>query len=268
VIFLEYSIKSLAKLAGVSTRTLRYYDEINLLKPLRINSSGYRIYGEKEVDILQQILFYKELELPLEQIKEIITSKDFDTKKALYNHKENILKKQEELRKLLINVEKTICSLEGGITMSAQEKFEGFKKNKIEENEKKYGTEIREKYEDSVVEESYKKLGNLTEEQWNEMQALGTKINEKLKVAFEEGNPRSDKSKEIVEMHKRWLSFYGKYPVYAHLGLGQMYVNDERFTKYYDNAAGKGAAVFLRDAIAAYYNARFNEETWQWVIEE
>jgi DNA-binding transcriptional MerR regulator len=95
VIFLEYSIKSLAKLAGISTRTLRYYDEIGLLKPLRTNSSGYRIYGDKEVDILQQILFYKELELPLEQIKEIITSKDFDTKKALYNHKENILKKQE-----------------------------------------------------------------------------------------------------------------------------------------------------------------------------
>ena len=70
---MEYSIKSLAKLAGISTRTLRYYDEIGLLKPLRINSSGYRIYGDKEVDILQQILFYKALELPLEKIKEINT---------------------------------------------------------------------------------------------------------------------------------------------------------------------------------------------------
>lgn len=265
---MEYSIKSLAKLAGVSTRTLRYYDEIGLLKPLRINSSGYRVYGDKEVDILQQILFYKALELPLDKIKQIITSEDFDTKKALYTHKENILKKQEELRKLLINVEKTICSLEGGNTMSVEEKFEGFKKNMIQENEKKYGTEIREKYGDSKVEESYKKLGNLTKEQWDEAQALAVEINEKLKEAMEEGNPKSEKANEVVEMHKRWLSFFGNYPVQAHLGLGQMYVDDERFTVYYDNAAGEGASVFLRDSIVSYYNAKFNEETWQWIIEE
>ena len=263
---LEYSIKALAKLAGISTRTLRYYDEINLLKPLRINSSGYRIYGDKEVDILQQILFYKALELPLEKIKEIIGSEDFDTKKALYMHKENILKKQEELRKLLINVEKTICSLEGGITMSAEEKFEGFKKSIIEENEKKYGTEIREKYGDYKVEESYKKLGNLTKEQWDEAQILASEINEKLKEAIKVGEPKSEEARDIVEMHKRWLSFFGNYPVQAHLGLGQMYVDDERFTAYYDNAAGEGAAIFLRDSIAAYYNAKFNEETWQWII--
>lgn len=263
---MEYSIKALAKLAGISTRTLRYYDEINLLKPLRINSSGYRIYGDKEVDILQQILFYKALELPLEKIKEIIGSEDFDTKKALYMHKENILKKQEELRKLLINVEKTICSLEGGITMSAEEKFEGFKKSIIEENEKKYGAEIREKYGDYKVEESYKKLGNLTKEQWDEAQILASEINEKLKEAIKVGEPKSEEARDIVEMHKRWLSFFGNYPVQAHLGLGQMYVDDERFTAYYDNAAGEGAAVFLRDSIAAYYNAKFNEETWQWII--
>ena len=264
---MEYSIKGLAKLANISTRTLRYYDEIGLLKPLRINSSGYRIYGDKEIDILQQILFYKALELPLEKIKEIITSEDFDAKEALYTHKENILKKQEELRKLLINVEKTICSLEGGITMSVEEKFEGFKKNMIEENEEKYGKEIREKYGEEKVKESYAKFGKLSKAEWEEVEKLGNSINETLKEAMKEGNPDSDKAKSVVEMHKKWLSFFGEYPVQAHLGLGQMYVDDERFTAYYDNAAGKGAAVFLRDAIAAYYNAKFNEDTWQWTIE-
>lgn len=264
---MEYSIKGLAKLANISTRTLRYYDEIGLLKPLRINSSGYRIYGDKEIDILQQILFYKALELPLEKIKEIITSEDFDAKEALYTHKENILKKQEELRKLLINVEKTICSLEGGITMSVEEKFEGFKKNMIEENEEKYGKEIREKYGEEKVKESYAKFGKLSKAEWEEVEKLGNSINETLKEAMKEGNPDSDKAKSVVEMHKKWLSFFGEYPVQAHLGLGQMYVDDERFTAYYDNAAGKGAALFLRDAIAAYYNAKFNEDTWQWTIE-
>lgn len=152
--------------------------------------------------------------------------------------------------------------------MSAKEKFEGFKKSMIEENEKKYGKEIKEKYGDSKVEESYKKVGNLTKEQWDEAQGLGVKINEKLKEAIKDGNPKSNIAKEVVEMHKRWLSFFCDYPVQAHLGLGQMYVDDERFTAYYDNAAGEGAAVFLRDSIAAYYNAKFNEETWQWIIEE
>lgn len=265
---MEYSIKSLAKMAGISTRTLRYYDEIGLLKPLKINSSGYRIYGDKELDILQQILFYKALELPLEQIKQIITSKDFDSKKALYEHKNNILKKQEELNRLLINVERTICSLEGGIEMSAEEKFEGFKKKMIQENEDKYGKEIREKYGEEKVKESYAKFGKLTKEQIKEVEAVGEKVNNTLKGAMIDGNPKSEKAKEVVKLHKKWLSFFGDYQVQAHLGLGQMYVDDERFTAYYDNAAGEGAAVFLRDSIAAYYNAKFNEETWQWEMQK
>ena len=80
---MEYTVQRLADLAGVSSRTIRYYDEIGLLKPARINSSGYRLYGEKEVDRLQQILFYRELEVELENIKKIINGPDFDELKAL-----------------------------------------------------------------------------------------------------------------------------------------------------------------------------------------
>lgn len=262
---MEYSIKSLAKLAGVTTRTLRYYDEIGLLKPLKISSSGYRIYGDKEVDMLQQILFYRQLELPLEKIKEIMTDKNFDKRKALYDHKKNILIKQEELRKLLINVEKTICSLEGGNKMSIEEKFEGLKKDILKENEKKYGKEIREKFGDTEVNESYKSFGKLTKDEFEEANNLSDLINKNLNECIKEGNPESNKSRKLVEMHKKWLSFYGNYSKQAHLGLGQMYVDDERFTKYYEEVAGKGAAKFLRDAIASYYDARFDEETWQWI---
>lgn len=84
---MEYTINNLSKLAGVSTRTLRYYDEIGLLKPKRISTSGYRIYGEDEVNLLQQILFYKELDLSLEKIRSIVNSEDFDCVAALYEHK-------------------------------------------------------------------------------------------------------------------------------------------------------------------------------------
>lgn len=110
-------MQKLANLAGISTRTLRYYDEINILKPARINSSGYRIYGQKEVDILQQILFYREMGVSLEQIKEILTDPSFDVIQALKKHRENLLKKRKQIDLLISNVEKTIAQKEGRIIM-------------------------------------------------------------------------------------------------------------------------------------------------------
>ncbi len=80
---MEYTVQKLGHLAGVSTRTLRYYDEIGILKPARINSSGYRIYGQAEVNRLQQILFYRELGMGLENIKKLVTSPSFDNKNIL-----------------------------------------------------------------------------------------------------------------------------------------------------------------------------------------
>lgn len=124
---IEYTVQKLARLAGVSARTLRYYDEIGILKPARINSSGYRIYGQNEVNRLQQILFYKELGVSLDVIKDIVTSPNYDGLKALRDHREQLLSKRKRLDVLIANVEKTIASMEGRITMTDQEKFEGFK---------------------------------------------------------------------------------------------------------------------------------------------
>ena len=98
---MEYSIKKLSEIAGVSTRTFRYYDEIGLLKPARVSSSGYRIYGKKQVDILQQILFYKELGMSLDEIKEIIQNPNFDRINALKEHKIKLLEKRKQIDMLL-----------------------------------------------------------------------------------------------------------------------------------------------------------------------
>lgn len=265
---MEYTINNLSKLAGISTRTLRYYDEIGLLKPSRVSSSGYRIYTQVEIDLLQQILFYKELELPLEKIKVIITKENFDCKNALYEHKENLLQKQKQIQKLLESVDKSIKSLEGEIEMSNKEKFEAFKKDKLKQNEEKYGKEIREKYGEKRVNESNKKFANLTEEEYSEVEKLSNKINETLKESIKTKEPSSELAQECVKLHKKWLSYFGNYPPMAHLGLGQMYVDDPRFTEYYETNVGKGAAEFLRNAIGIYYNAKFDECTWQWIIEE
>jgi len=99
---MEYAVLKLAQMADISTRTLRYYDEIGLLKPARINSSGYRIYGETEVDRLQQILFYRELGVSLESIRDIVTSPSFNGAQALREHHEKLLAKREQLNRLIV----------------------------------------------------------------------------------------------------------------------------------------------------------------------
>jgi DNA-binding transcriptional MerR regulator len=249
---MEYTIQKLANLAGVSTRTLRYYDEIGILKPARINSSGYRIYGQKEVNTLQQILFYRELGVDLDSIKDIVTAPSFDGAKALREHREKLLEKREQLDLLIANVDKTIALNEGRIIMSNKEKFEGFKKKMVEENEKKYGKEIREKYGKDKVEASNAKVMNMTEEQYQEVTALAEQVHTTLAEAFKTGDPAGQLAQKAAELHKEWLTYYWKeYSKEAHAGLAQMYVDDERFTAYYDKEQ-PGTAEFLRDAIHIY----------------
>lgn len=249
---MEYTVQRLSSLAGVSSRTLRYYDEIGILKPARINSSGYRIYSQKEVDKLQQILFYRELGLSLDDIKDIINSPSFDGVTALREHKEKLLEKREQLDLLIANVEKTIANKEGRITMSDQEKFAGFKQKLVDDNEKKYGQEIREKYGDEAVDKSNKTIKGMTQEQYEAVTKLEKDVLETLAKAFKTGDPAGELAQKAADLHRQWLSFFwGGYTKEAHAGVAQMYVDDERFTAYYDKHQ-PGLAVFLRDAVLIY----------------
>ncbi|MFL0557620.1 MULTISPECIES: MerR family transcriptional regulator [Paenibacillus] len=249
---MEYTIQKLGNLAGVSTRTLRYYDEIGLLKPARTNSSGYRIYGRREVDLLQQILFYRELGLSLEDIRSIVTDPGFDGTRALREHRNQLLDKRKQLDALIANVEKTIASHEGRISMQDQEKFEGFKKQLIEENERKYGREIREKYGEDTIKKSNQKLMNMTQEEYAKVTQLENEVKVALAEAMKTGDPAGELAQKAADLHKQWLTFYwNEYSKEAHAGLAQMYVDDERFKAYYDKDQ-PGAAEFLRDAIQIY----------------
>ncbi|MCS0787831.1 MerR family transcriptional regulator [Cytobacillus pseudoceanisediminis] len=249
---MEYTVQKLAQMAGVSSRTLRYYDEIGILKPARTNSSGYRIYGQQEVDRLQQILFYRELGISLDQIKEIITAPAFNAADALKEHREKLLEKRKQLDLLITNVEKTIASAEGRTTMSDKEKFEGFKKKMIEDNEEQYGKEIREKYGDETVEKSNAKLMNMTQEEHEAVTKLAEEVNTTLAEAMQTGDPAGGLAQKAADLHKQWITFYwSEYSKEAHAGLAEMYVADERFKAYYDKIR-PGAAEFLRDAINIY----------------
>ncbi|WP_414842058.1 MerR family transcriptional regulator [Enterococcus saccharolyticus] len=246
---MEYTIKKIANLSGVSARTLRFYDEIDLLKPAKVNSSGYRIYGQQEVNRLQQILFYRELDMKLEEIKEILDNPDFNVEQALMEHQEKLLAKRREIDRLLASVQQTMHYYKGEIDMTDQEKFTAFKEQKIAENESTYGEEIREKYGKETVERSNQKYLNLTEEQMQEMTKTETQLFEKIEMYLQQPEIESDLAKEVYELHKKWLSFtWPTYSAEAHKGLGMMYVADERFTAYYDDKHA-GAAQALNDAI-------------------
>lgn len=250
---MEYTIQKLARLAGVSTRTLRHYDQLGLLAPARRSSSGYRIYGQREVDTLQQIMFFRELGLELSAIAGILQDPEFDPVETLRGHLAALEQQRARLDLLISNVEHTISEKEGSTTMSDKEKFAGFKEKLVADNEAAYGEEIREKYGDEAVNESNARMMNLTQEQYDAMTALGAEILEKLKAAVKAGaDPAGETGREVAELHRQWLSFTwgARYSPEAHCGLAQMYLDDPRFTAHYDSEV-PGCAQFLRDAVWA-----------------
>ncbi|MGI6405797.1 MAG: MerR family transcriptional regulator [Syntrophaceticus sp.] len=249
---MEYTVKKLAHIAGVSTRTLRYYDEIGILKPARINSSGYRMYGQAEVDRLQQILFYKELGVSLDNIGEIINSPSFDRLTSLKEHREKLMEKRKQLDLIIANVNKTISSIERGINMDDKEKFEGLKQKMIDENEKDFGQEIRTKYGDEKVNQANDMIKGMTKEQYAEWERQNSVVIETLINAMATGDPAGELAQKTADLHRQWLEFtWDNYTKDAHARLAQMYVDDERFASYYDQHQS-GAAEFLRDAILIY----------------
>ena len=247
---MELTIQKLARLAGVSARTLRYYHQIGLLSPARVNSAGYRIYGQREVDALQQILFDRAMGMRLENIQKIMQSPAFDRMAALKGHLAELERRQTELSLLLQNVRRTILEEEGKIKMSNQEKFIGLKERLIEENQKKYGAELIETYGKEQVEKSNRKWRGLTQAQYGQIKTLEEELLRRLEAAVAAGiSPAGDEGRQIAALHQQWLRLaWDGYSEKAHSDLAGLYVADGRFTAYYDKRI-PGCAAFLRDAI-------------------
>lgn len=247
---MEYSIRELSELAGVSARTLRYYDEIGLLRPLYVNGAGYRYYGEKELAILQQILFYRERGFDLKRVQKILYQKDFDIMNALHEHLLELEAQRKHTESLIRTVKQTILSMKGECEMSDKEKFEAFKENVIKQNEEKYGAEIRGKYGDEEVDSANQKILNMSETDWERFRNLGEEIRTRLTEAVRAGiKPESEEAKRIVILHKEWLGkTWKKYTEEAHKAIANMYIADERFKMYYDKEIS-GCAELLEQAI-------------------
>lgn len=247
---MEYSIQELSELAGVSSRTLRYYDEIGLLKPLHVGENNYRYYGNEELSKLQNILFYRKRGFQLKTIKNILENPNISVSDQMQSHLQALEKERQKLDHLIQTVKMTILAGEGAHKMNEKEMFSAFKENLLNENEKNYGKEIRNKYGDDAVNKSYQKLGSMTIKKWQDFQTLERDILENLELAVSNNFPvDSMEAKQIANLHQSWIQMtWGYYDVANHKALALAYDQDERFRKYYDRNV-TGCARYLGEAV-------------------
>ena len=234
-------VKEIAKLSGVSVRTLHHYDDIGLLVPDDATGAGYRLYSEDNLATLQQILFFKELGFPLKEIKELLESPSFDRQKAFEIQRNMLIEKRKKLGEMIETIEKTIQQGKGEYTMTNEEKFKGFDFSK-----NPYEQEARDRWGNDAVDKANKNAGKFGPELGEEMNRIYFKLAELRRL-----EPSSDESQEAIGEWFYFLNKMGNYSLEAFAGLGQMYVDDERFTKNIDQF-GEGLAVFMRDAMGAY----------------
>ena len=249
-----YSIGQVAELSGVSVRTLRHYEELGLITPAR-SQNGYRTYTHEDIRRLQHILLYRECGMELTAIGRSLDDPDFDERAALDSHLHVLLARKEEVDRLIGTVRKTIDSLEGDSKMTDAERFEGLKRETIEQNEATFGAEARELYGDAAVDAANESLLSMGEKEWTDREELESAIIDALSEAMREGDPAGARAHEMSRMHEQWIRMHwgdAAYSPEAHLGLAQGYLADQRFVDYYDSSAGEGATQFLVAALEHY----------------
>lgn len=235
-------VKELADLVGISVRTLHYYDEIGLLSPQKSTDSGYRLYSNDDLEILQQILFFRKLDFPLKEIKQIISSSSFDKQEALIKHKKMLVEKRSQIDKLINTVNKSIKHMKGEIQMTNKEKFEGF-----DFSHNPYEQEARDLWGNKAVDESNAKIAGMPKEAQKAVSDIYLKL-----ASIRNSSPSSKEAQETIG---KWFyclnNHFGNYSLDDFKGLGQAYVDDERFTKNIDQF-GEGLAKFMCDAMKYY----------------
>ncbi|MBE9916424.1 MerR family transcriptional regulator [Paenibacillus donghaensis] len=242
-------VKEVAELSGISVRTLHHYDEIGLLHPSRTTEAGYRVYSDEDIALLQQILFFRELGFPLKQIREIINRPDFDRLEAMELHHRLLLDKRARLERMIETLEQTMKHEKGEISMTNHDKFAGF-----DFGSNPYEQEARERWGDKAVAESNEKLNKLSKREQGDLEKEMNAIYRKL-ADLRHGSPSTEEAQLAVGEWYQLLNRLGSYSLEAFKGLGQMYAEDERFTRNIDRF-GAGLAVFMRDAMTEYVDSR------------
>lgn len=243
-----YTVKRLSDLAGVTVRTLHYYDEIGLLKPTKIGGNGYRHYNDDALLRLQQILFYREIGLELTEIKEILDSPDFDLLAALRSHKDALEARINRLERLVSTVDDTIAHVAGEADMSKKKLFEAFS----EEQQLDYEREIRLEYGPDLVNESRRRWNSYNKAQRDAILAEGGQVYSELAAALKA--EKSPDSAEVQAMLIRWhenLRHFYEPPLEVLRGLGEMYNTHPDFMVKFQSLH-PDLPEFLQAAITQY----------------
>ncbi|MCK4901176.1 MAG: MerR family transcriptional regulator [Anaerolineales bacterium] len=240
---MAYTIKDIADLAGVTTRTIRYYDEIGLLSPANTGENRYRYYDQDSLLRLQQILFFRELDVPLKEIELIMNRSNFDLLSALENHRSSLQSKMRRLEMLIDTLDQTIATVKGERTMSDREIFEGF-------DESQYEDEVRERWGDTPqFTRSQKKWASYSGEQKEAIKDKGRRLTERMVTKDPDASPNDPDVQAAVGEYYAYLNeYFYTCDVKFLRGLADMWVEDPRFSRNYENIR-EGGTEFVRDAV-------------------
>jgi DNA-binding transcriptional MerR regulator len=248
-----YTVKQLSDLAGVSGRTLHYYDEISLLKPETVGANGYRYYGDEAVLRLQQILFYRELDLPLEEIKTIMGGGDFDAVSALESHRRALERQCERITRLIQTVDDTILHLKGQKSMSKKQLFQAFS----DEQQEDYARQAEQLYDPETVRASNRKWKAYSAEEKQRILGEGNQIYEDLIAAIPRG-AASPEAQACIERWRKHMDYFWTPSLEQLVGLAEMYNTSPDFKANFDQMDPRLAA-FMLEAVKAYVKEQKSE---------
>jgi DNA-binding transcriptional MerR regulator len=241
-----FTVQELAKTAGITRRTLHYYDEIGLLKPSRIGDNGYRYYGEEAVLRLQQILLYREMDLPLAEIHEIMGRRDFDVLRALETHRDELSQRIRQLEHLKRTVDDTILHLKGKKQMSHREFFRGF----TDAEQKEYEKQAMDRYDPETVRASNQKWKSYSAADKQRIADEGNAVYQAWVDAIPKG-AASPQAQAAVDQWRRHMDYFWSPNDEQLLGLAKLYNDDPAFKANYDRI-DPNLAPFIRDAVTIY----------------
>lgn len=246
-----FTIKEMARLSGVSTRALRFYDEIDLLKPKVVGDNQYRYYNESQLMDLQQILFFKALGLSLAEIKATLLSGDYETIETLVETRKKLIAKVKHLNTLIDTCQKSIQHLRGQYIMSHNELFNDFDTEKQQE----YEDYLKQKgLNDDDIDTAWQKACKRSDDESDDLHALCRDITKRLANAIEAGEtPDSHISQALIKEHYDWVCHHWVPNRETYIGLATMYQEDNEFHQFYQNYHEKMVA-FLSKAMNIYAN--------------
>lgn len=248
-----YKIHEIAEIAGVSVRTLHYYDEIGLLIPSQKTQAGYRLYKDDDIIKLQQIMMLKELGFPLKQIKDLGAKNVLSDQSVLIAQRTVLEKKRERLGDIITTLNNMINGTKELNLMNKKEMFQAFDMKEIEEAQKRYADEVREKYPKHVVDECNAKTSLYNKQDWQRIMEEQNSIFRKFASHLEQGVDSNEQQvQELVGVFQKHISdcFY-TCDNECLLGLGRLYTCDERFTAFYEKIS-PGLAQYIQQAIQIY----------------